>query len=83
MEYILLLAIVVSIFASMMRLLAGGSALRDLQKPFTEEFARTYRYGHPEAKGLDDGGPYNIPQYVPADGSDGHNFRIFINPPKQ
>jgi hypothetical protein len=82
-EYVILLAIVVSIFSAMMRLLASGNAVTNLQKTFTEQYARTYRYGHPEARGQDDGGPLNLPLYQPGDGSDSHNFRIFINPPKE
>ncbi len=82
-EYVLLLAIVVFIFSSAMRLLSSGNAVVNIQKAFTEQFARTYRYGHPEARGLDDGGPLNLPLYQPADGSESHNFRIFINPPKE
>jgi len=84
-EYVLLLAIVVMIFTAMMKKLADGDALTRLKRPFTEEFRFTYRYGHPKARGQEDGGPVNIPQYQPpGSASTGdHNFRIFMNPSKK
>ncbi len=77
LEYVILLAIVVSLFVTMTKRLSESNVFARLQKPFQEEFARAYRYGHPDARGQDDGGPVNLPQY---DDTDGRNFRIFINP---
>lgn len=77
LEYVILLGIVVSLFVTLSKKLAETNALSQLQKPLKEEFARTYRYGHPKARGQEDGGPVNLPQY---DDLDGANFRIFINP---
>ena len=81
----MLLAIVVMIFTAIMKRLADGDAFAKLKRPFTEEFKYSYRYGHPKARGQEDGGPVNIPQYQPHPGSSGgdHNFRIFINPSKK
>ena len=77
-EYVILLAILVSLFSSMMALLSKSTGFANLKKTFTEQYVRAYRYGHPEARGQDDGGPKLIPQYHTDE-----NFRIFINPSKQ
>jgi hypothetical protein len=75
-EYVLLLSIIVSLYAFIMDYLRSSSLLDNLKKPLTGSYKYTYRYGHPEARGQDDGGPKLIPQQ-----HDGQNFRIFINPP--
>ncbi len=77
LEYVILLAIVVALFTTFSKKLSESPAFANLQRPFTEEFARTYRYGHPEARGQEDGGPLYLPQY---NENEGNNFRIFINP---
>ncbi len=75
-EYILLLAVVVGFYmaasAGLNRLKLGERIMAPLVGPFSA----AYRYGHPKAKGFDDGGPKNHPR---AEGGDG-NFRIFLNP---
>jgi hypothetical protein len=81
-EYILLIAVVVLVFSSAMKRLSDSNLMVNLQKPFTSQFKYTYRYGHPEARGQDDGGPVNIPQYSNGQEND-HNFRIFLNPTKK
>jgi hypothetical protein len=81
-EYILLIAVLVLVFSSAMKRLEDSNVMVNLQKPFTSQFKYTYRYGHPEARGQDDGGPVNIPQYSSGEEND-HNFRIFINPSKK
>ena len=81
-EYIILLAILVSLFSSMMALLSKSTGFANLKKTFTEQYVRAYRYGHPEARGQDDGGPVNIPQVSSKENQE-QNFRIFINPSKQ
>jgi hypothetical protein len=75
-EYILLLAILISIFTMFMKGLTDTGALLALKKPLEKDFKFTYQYGHPEARGQNDGGPKFIPQH-----HDPQNFRIFINPP--
>ena len=76
LEYILLLAIVVSLYTILMKGLMNSNAMNALKKPLEKDFKYTYQYGHPEARGQNDGGPKFIPQY-----HDPQNFRIFINPP--
>jgi hypothetical protein len=46
-----------------------------LSRPIKEDFSRAYRYGHPQAKGMDDGGPEYHPRAL---GS--NSFRVFVNP---
>ncbi len=76
-EYILLLAIVVGLYTFILDKISKSNALNAMRKPFTKDLMYTYRYGHPKARGQDDGGPLYIPQQ-----HDGQNdFRIFINPP--
>jgi hypothetical protein len=77
-EYVILLAIVVLLYSALMKGLGGSASIAALKKPFVEQYKYTYRYGHPDARGQDDGGPKLIPQY-----SDDDSFRIFINPSKQ
>jgi hypothetical protein len=74
-EYVMLLAIVVLIYSAVIKKLGSGQAFVALKKPFEEQYRYTYRFGHPDARGADEGDPKLIPQY-----SDG--FRIFINPSK-
>lgn len=76
LEYIILLAIVVSLFVMMVKLLADGNAMQKLKSPLEKTYKYTYQYGHPQARGQKDGGPKNIPQY-----DKDKEFRIFINPP--
>lgn len=78
-EYILLLSIVVSIFIVVSRGLSRAGMTKMLMKPLRENFARAYQYGHPEALGVDDGGPKNHPREVNGENS----FRLFINPQKK
>ena len=77
LEYILLLAIVVSLFGFVLNLLSGTNMMTNLKKPLEQTFTYTYRYGHPDARGQENGGPKYIPQYHDLD----QNFRIFVNPP--
>ena len=75
-EYILLLAIIVSLYSLLLRSLTDLGVFDVIKKPLENTYKYTYQYGHPEARGTDDGGPKNIPQQ-----SDPQYFRIFINPP--
>ena len=75
-EYILLLAIIVFIYTLVLNHLTDSNGWAQMKKPLTQDYAFTYRYGHPEARGQEDGGPKLIPQQ-----HDPQNFRIFINPP--
>jgi Flp pilus assembly pilin Flp len=78
-EYILLLAVVASVYILMGKALASSGLGNLLMTPITGDFARTYQYGRHDALGFDDGGPKNHPR---ARGGDG-NFRLFINPETQ
>lgn len=74
-EYILMLSIVVSFY---FLLTAGLSRLgldQALLKIFTGSYYAVYRYGHPKAKGYDDGGPI----YHPMAQTGENSFRIFLN----
>ena len=73
LEYILLLIIVVSTAIFINSKLTEMGLMSKLAQPLKTEFASTYRYGYPNAKGPeDDGGPDNHPR-APKDG----NVRIF------
>lgn len=74
-EYILLLAIVVGFYFIIWEGIRGLRLERKLMKPLSEDFAAAYRYGHPKAKGFDDGGPYYHPRAIGGQ----RNFRIFLN----
>ena len=76
-EYILLLAIVISLYAMILEKLGSSAAFDNMKKPLTQDYAFTYRYGHPQARGQNDGGP----KFIPQQHDDEQNFRIFINPP--
>jgi len=79
-EYILLLSLVVSMFMLMFSFISDGQFARKLTRPIREEFAMVYKYGHPKAKGYDEGTPKNHPR---ARDAGSNNFRMFINPSKQ
>jgi len=74
-EYVLLLAIIVSLYTMLLKGLSSMNVVNNLKKPLETQFKYTYQYGHPEARGPSDGGP----KYIPQKSDD--NFRIFINPP--
>ena len=76
-EYILLLAIVVGLYSFVLNKIAQSNAITAMKGPFTKDLTYTYRYGHPKARGQDDGGPLYIPQQHDSQ----NDFRIFINPP--
>ena len=75
-EYVLLIAVVVTAFVLVMQWVTDIGLAQKLTKPITGTFAATYRYGHPKAKGFEDGAPENHPRAVGGE----NNFRIFINP---
>lgn len=74
-EYILLLSIVVALFATASAGLRKMGLTKMLLNPLQQQFAKTYQYGHPKAKGLDDGGPEYHPRLVQGGNN---NFRIFV-----
>lgn len=76
LEYVLLLSIVLSMFAQFSKYLSERDWFAKMTAPITTEYRYAYRYGHPKARGVDDGGQKFIAQH-----SDPASFRIFINPP--
>ena len=78
-EYLLLLGTIAFGVVLVMGKLGDMRLAAHLSTPITDPFAKTYRYGHPKAKGWDDGGPEYHPR---ATDKGSNNFRIFINPGK-
>lgn len=76
-EYVVLLAVLVSVFVGVHQLLKQSGFGAKLLDPVREDFAATYQYGHPQARfnGQDFDGAKLHPRIT----SPG-NFRIFINP---
>jgi Flp pilus assembly pilin Flp len=75
-EYILLLSVLVSAWVLMIKGLGRLNLQEKLSKPLKDSYAKVYKYGHPKAKGIDEGSPERHPAF--RDGS-GKN-RLFINP---
>ena len=80
-EYILLLSIVVIASVLLKNFLQKQTFSTKLIDNLKNEFARSYRYGHPMAKGFDNDAPYSKdgPSMHPRIVESG-NFRIFYNP---
>jgi len=76
LEYILLIAIIVGFYMAVTVGMSKIGLAKKLMLPITGAFAATYQYGHPKAKGYDNGGPTYHPR---AEGGE-NNFRIFFNP---
>ena len=76
-EYVLLLAIIATAFLVASRGLGKLGIADKLTRPVKQDFAAAYRYGHPKAKGSDEGGFELHPRAI---AGGGNNFRIFINP---
>jgi Flp pilus assembly pilin Flp len=74
-EYVLILTIIVSFYMALMTVIDRANLAEKLSGPIVGSYARTYKYGHPKAKGFDEGTPENHPRAV-IDGK----VRLFINP---
>lgn len=74
-EYLLMLSAVVMIYLGIAAGLVKLKAATRIMKPFREDFAKAYQYGHTKAKGYDDGGPENHPL---VNDPSNNNFRIFL-----
>lgn len=74
LEYVVLLAIVVGFFMTLIAGMRTFGLQKRLLLPLQDTFAKTYQYGHPKALGYDDGGPARHPR---ASQSGNGNFRIF------
>jgi uncharacterized protein (UPF0333 family) len=75
-EYILLMAVILMIYLMVTTTMAKIGLAKKLTTPLTTSFAAIYQYGHPLAKGYQNGGPMYHPR---VEGGD-NNFRIFFNP---
>lgn len=75
-EYILLIAIVVSLYVALASWASGFGLMRKLTRPITQDFAQAYQVGDPKGKGFEDGAPERHPRARGCEGC----FRIFINP---
>ncbi len=79
-EYVLLVSMVVGFYVIAINTLKKIGVSDHLLSPLKNEFRRAYQYGHPKAKGLDEGEAEMHPREVfPED----KNFRIFMNPGKK
>jgi hypothetical protein len=74
-EYVLILTIIVSLYMALMTVIEKTRLAERLAGPIVGSYASTYKYGHPKAKGFDEGTPENHPRAV-ING----NVRLFINP---
>lgn len=75
MEYVLLLLIVIGGYSIIFRWFNNFGLADKLASPLTTTYARVYKYGHPKAKGFDEGTPEFHPRIV-VNGK----TRMFINP---
>ncbi len=75
-EYVLLLSLVVSFYLLVASGLNRIGLAKKLMSPITTTFAAAYQFGHPQAKGFDNGGPVYHPRAEKGEKS----FRIFLNP---
>lgn len=75
-EYILLVAIVVSAYSAVANWANSFGLAQKLTSPISKDFATTYQFGDPKAAGYDSGTPKRHPRIYPCEDC----FRIFINP---
>ena len=73
-EYVLLLSVIVGLTLIAFRWVNQFGFAEKLAAPLTGSYANVYKYGHPKAKGPDEGGP----EYHPA--LPMNENRFFINP---
>ena len=76
-EYVLLLVLVTLIYVLIVRQFRAMDLADKLLSPLRDQYAYTYRFGDPRARGTEDGAPVRHPRAVT--GSD-NNFRLFLNP---
>ncbi len=77
LEYVLLLSILAVLMLVVMRGVRGMGLSARLVDWISGPYKSAYAYGHPKAKGFDDGGPKFHPR---SDEAGENNFRLFINP---
>ena len=79
-EYLLLLAIIISLGLVVRGFVRRFQVADLLLRPINKTFAYVYLYGHPKARGMNDGGPKYHPRAI---GTGENNFRLFMNPKRR
>jgi hypothetical protein len=74
-EYVLVLSVVIAAYMAVVAMVDRARLAERLMAPIVGSYAKVYKYGHPKAKGFDEGTPENHPRAV-VDG----RVRLFINP---
>jgi hypothetical protein len=74
-EYVLVLSVVIAAYMAIVSMVDRARLAERLMAPIVGSYAKVYKYGHPKAKGFDEGTPENHPRAV-----DGGRVRLFINP---
>lgn len=74
-EYVLILSVLVMFYMGLMTVIDRMNLAEKLAGPIVGSYARVYKYGHPKAKGFDEGTPEFHPRAVI-----GGKVRLFINP---
>lgn len=75
-EYILILALVVSLYVTLNSWASRFGLARKLVTPISKDFAKIYQYGDPKAAGFEDETRKRHPRISGCEGC----FRLFINP---
>ncbi len=75
-EYILLLATIVSVYFTVANWVQSFGLAAKLTAPISKNFAATYQFGDPKAAGFDSETPKRHPRIEDCD----ECFRLFINP---
>jgi len=78
LEYILLLSIIVSIYATVTTWVNSYGLAQKMISPVSKDFAATYQFGDPKAAGFDS--PGGTPKRHPRIEDCEECFRLFINP---
>ena len=76
-EYVLILGIIVAAYMAMMTMVDRLRLGEKLMGPIVGSYARTYKFGHPEASGFDEGTLKRHPR-----ATESGEVRLFINPVK-
>lgn len=79
-EYVLLMSIVIGFYFMVTQALTHSGLAQKIAGLVMGPFSAAYRYGHPKAKGYDEGTPENHPRI---DDNQNNNFRIFLDPVTQ
>ena len=78
-EYVLLIALVVALFGVVLQFLEDTDLANKIKDEATEDVRTAYKYGHPKARGYDEGQPKQHPRITAPAGVAADNFRMFLN----